>query len=136
YEAETLVKRFEDIKTLSAEEATEKYAITQGVEWVRAAKTYLNTNKEIQYLTASVRPLLYRPFDMRYTLYGKGLIERGDHRYSVMRHLLHENLSLLTTRITKEPFAALACRGLSEHKASVRYDGSFVFPLWLYPEEG
>jgi predicted helicase len=66
-------------------------------------------------------------------LYRKELIERGDHRFNIMQHLLQDNLSLITTRITKEPFSVLAYPGLSEHKASVRYDGTFVFPLYLYP---
>jgi predicted helicase len=128
FEQEPLVRRFEDIRQLPSSKAVERYEIVQGEDWVEAAKKHLKGD-----LAHYARPILYRPFDVRHVLYKKELIERGDHRYNIMQHLLHENLSLITTRITKEPFAALAFAGLSEHKASVRYDGTFVFPLYLYP---
>ena len=130
FERAALIRRFEDIRQLPASEAVRKYEIFQGENWVSAAQKHLDDK-----LSDSVQPILYRPFDVRHVLYKKELIERGDHRYNIMRHLLHENFSLITTRITKEPFAVLAYPGLSEHKASVRYDGTFVFPLYLYPNE-
>ena len=131
YQKETLEERFEDIRRLDAADATKKYTIVQGIEWVESAKKHLTGD-----ISADILPILYRPFDIRFTLYRKELIERGDHRFKVMQHLLQPNLSLITTRVTKEPFSALVYRGLSEHKASVRYDGTFVFPLWIYPTEG
>lgn len=125
---EEVVHRFELIRRLSPRDAVNKFKIIQGEQWVASAKENLMSDLE-----RDVHCILYRPFDVRWILYRTQLIERGDHRYNVMRHLLRENISLITTRITKEPFAVLAYNGLSEHKASVRYDGTFVFPLYLYP---
>jgi predicted helicase len=51
--------------------------------------------------------------------------------------MLKPNLSLLTTRQTKEPFAALATNLVcGQHKIVTPYDGSYVVPLYLYPIEG
>jgi len=128
FEQKEILRRFEIIRGSIPREAVAKFDIVQGEDWVTKAQENLKGN-----LKADIHPILYRPFDVRWTLYRKELIERGDHRFNIMQHLLQENLSLITTRITKEPFSVLAYPGLSEHKASVRYDGTFVFPLYLYP---
>ena len=125
-----MLRRFEIIRGLRPREAVAEFDIVQGEEWVAKAQANL---KERPKLNEDIHAILYRPFDVRWILYRKELIERGDHRFNIMQHLLQDNMSLITTRITKEPFSVLAYPGLSEHKASVRYDGTFVFPLYLYP---
>jgi hypothetical protein len=130
FEQKEMLRRFEIIRGLSPREAVDKFDIVQGEDWVAKAQENLKENPKLK---DDIHPILYRPFDVRWTLYRKELIERGDHRFNIMQHLLQDNLSLITTRITKEPFSVLAYPGLSEHKASVRYDGTFVFPLYLYP---
>ena len=53
---------------------------------------------------AKIYPYAYRPFDNRWICYESSLIDRD--RWPFMRHLLKENLSLVTTRIlAKLPFA-------------------------------
>ena len=128
FEKKEMQRRFEIIRGSTPRDAVQKYKIVQGEDWVEKAQGNLKGD-----LKPDIHPILYRPFDVRWTLYRKELIERGDHRFNIMQHLLQDNLSLITTRITKEPFSVLAYPGLSEHKASVRYDGTFVFPLYLYP---
>jgi predicted helicase len=79
---------------------------------------------------------LYRPFDERWLFHHPSFIDRP--RTEINSHLIHENLSLVTTRQTKEPFAALATNLIcSQHKIVAVYDRSFFFPLYLYttPEE-
>ncbi len=85
-------------------------------------------------------PILYRPFDIRYTYYtGKS---RGFHcmpRPNVMRHmLLGENLALITSRMTKgETFKhAQVSRNIVEVicMSPKTSNNGFVFPLYLYPD--
>ena len=86
-----------------------------------------------------VRPYLYRPFDLRSVFYEPQMIERGDHRQSLMRHMLNEsgNLCLLTSRIGSaagSPVwdAVFASTSMSDLNA-FRRGGAFAFPLYLYP---
>ena len=61
-------------------------------------------------------------------------IGRGGASKPIMRHLLHKsNLALLTTRQTRDPFGALVTQLLCAHKSLSAYDGTYVFPLHLYP---
>jgi type I restriction-modification system DNA methylase subunit len=90
-----------------------------------------------------VVPIIYRPFDTRYTYYtGKS---RGFHcmpRGGVMRHMLAgENVALITSRMTKgENFKhAQVTDKITEVicMSSNTSNNGFVFPLYLYPlQEG
>ena len=85
---------------------------------------------------APIVPILYRPFDTRATYYtgqSRGFICMP--RPQVMRHMLAEpNLALISTRQTRDPWAALATRSVIGHKALAAYDISSLFPLYLYPQ--
>ncbi|MBI2470895.1 MAG: N-6 DNA methylase [Planctomycetes bacterium] len=85
-------------------------------------------------------PILYRPFDIRYTYYtGKS---RGFHcmpRPEIMHHMLKENLALITSRLTKgETFKHVQ---VSSNIVEVicmspkTSNNGFVFPLYFYPEK-
>ncbi len=85
-----------------------------------------------------VQPILYRPFDMRYTYYtGKS---RGFHcmpRQEVMQHLLEkQNLAFLAKRQGKrDPYSYffvsnVICESCVFESA---YANNSVFPLYLYP---
>ena len=96
-----------------------------------ARETLKNNPEWVKDLT----PCLYRPFDYRYCLLSDAVMDRP--RFEINRHMLSPNLSLITTRQTKEPFSALATnRVCGQHKIVATYDSSYVFPLWLYPQEG
>jgi predicted helicase len=57
-------------------------------------------------------------------------------RLEINRNMRKPNLSLITTRQTREPFAVLATNLVcGQHKIVSVYDGSYVFPLWIYPTE-
>ncbi len=77
---------------------------------------------------------LYRPFDERFLYYDPHLTSRPV--FKVMRHMLQDNIALISARQTKEDFAVLATSALCTHKIVTVYDRSFVFPLYLYPAEG
>jgi hypothetical protein len=83
-----------------------------------------------------VTKCLYRPFDQRWLFHHQSFIDRP--RTEVNSHLFHENLSFVTTRQTKEPFAVIATNLIcGQHKIAAVYDRSYFFPLYLYttPEE-
>jgi predicted helicase len=82
------------------------------------------------------RPILYRPFDIRFTWYSgqsKGFV--GTPGHALMRHMLAgENLGLITLRQTRRSEAGtfLAGRGLINKDAVSIFDIGTVFPLYLY----
>jgi predicted helicase len=79
-------------------------------------------------------PCLYRPFDFRHLYWCEALIDRP--RSDANRHMFRPNMSLITTRQTREPFAALVADVVcGQHKIAAVYDGSSFFPLYLYPSQ-
>lgn len=81
-------------------------------------------------------PILYRPFDVRYTYYTGN--SRGFHcmpRGETMRHILAgRNLGLITTRQTRDKWDVLATNIILGHKSLAAYDINTLFPLYLYPD--
>lgn len=84
-------------------------------------------------------PILYRPFDSRYTYYtGKS---QGFHcrpRLEVMRHMLRDNLALITARQMdksgEEPvFVAESI--IDAHSITDAVSISYLFPLFIYDRE-
>ncbi len=83
-------------------------------------------------------PILYRPFDIRYTYYtGKSRGFLCMPRPEIMHHMLKENLALITSRLTKgETFKHVQ---VSSNIVEVicmspkTSNNGFVFPLYLYP---
>lgn len=81
-----------------------------------------------------VAPILYRPFDLRYTVYDRNVAVHRRERVS--SHLLGgANLALLTTRQTKDDWGALCTTHLAAHKSVSRFDVTFVLPLWRFEGE-
>ena len=81
-----------------------------------------------------VVPILYRPFDIRYTYYtgrSRGFICMP--RPEVMRHMLvGENLALMMPKQHKNEFGVLATKFISAHKSVAAYDINYHFPLYTY----
>lgn len=82
------------------------------------------------------QPILYRPFDERFIFYHSAVVDRG--REDFMKHLFHENLSLITSRQAQNGFRhALISDKISEHNntgSAGKYGSGYIFPLYLYPE--
>jgi predicted helicase len=85
----------------------------------------------------NIVPILYRPFDIRYTYYtGRS---RGFHcmpRPEVMRHMLRENLGLVSARSNKssEMDHFFCSAAIMETKCGESTTQSCIFPLYLYPD--
>ena len=78
----------------------------------------------------------YRPFDNRYINYDLKKVVR--HRYDIMRHLLKNNLSLITCKQqTANPFRHTFISTYISDTNSISVSGgeiSYVFPLYMYDE--
>lgn len=87
---------------------------------------------------ANIRPILYRPFDIRYSYYtGKS---RGFHcmpRGETMKHMLEENISIICNRQTKIDYnhAFISSSIVDLHILETANASAYVFPLYLYPDE-
>lgn len=126
-----------DFVSLSPEEARRKYALGQDardwkVEWAQA-----DLRKDRGPLNSRIVPILYRPFDVRYTYFtgrSRGFICMP--REAVMRQMLQGNVALIATRLTKDDWDCFIAKHAAGHKSCAAYDVNSVFPLYLYPSGG
>ena len=126
----------QDFVSLAPEEARIRYNLgndTQGWKVHQAQNDLINTGiKDVL-----IEPILYRPFDTRYTYYtgtSNGFISRP--LYDVMRHMLPRDAwGLITTRQTRDLWSVLATDSIIAHKALAAYDRNSIFPLYIYPSE-
>ena len=79
-----------------------------------------------------VVPILYRPFDLRWTVYDRNVAVHRRERVS--NHLIVNNLAVIVPRQTKDEWSVLAANTLCGHKSGSAYDISSVFPLYQYPQ--
>ena len=78
----------------------------------------------------------FRAFDKRFIFYLPDIIERGDARYSLMKHLFaKDNIALTTTRKISQTqsVSVFICSSIGDvHFIS---DRTYFFPLYLYPDQ-
>ncbi|MDM8528661.1 hypothetical protein QUF58_10710 [Anaerolineales bacterium HSG24] len=135
FDEDRLFNRLVDIATNDDEALLrDRYNIKDTSYWI------LNNFKEhvsSQNIINHIYPYLYRAFDIRHVYYDKKIIERGDARWPIMRHLLKENIALLTMRRIRtgnyEHFFVTKIL-LNKDAVSIK-DNCVVFPLYLYPSE-
>jgi SOS-response transcriptional repressor LexA len=101
--------------------------VTDNPQWTLARMRNLLRREGVE---ECLRPILYRPFDTRFIWYHREAIERGDARWPVMKHILQDGLSLLTSRqsVNHDFTSVFVARGLSEMKAAESTRGSYAFP--------
>ncbi len=128
-----------DFSGLSPEDARSEYKLPRDVQdWkVQWAQADL---KESGIRDDLVAPMLYRPFDTRYTYYtgtSRGFICRP--RSEVMRHMLAgDNLGLSTTRSTEiqSPFEHIfVSKHITQHHTVSIKEVNYLYPLYTYPSE-
>ncbi|MAS11658.1 type ISP restriction/modification enzyme [Salinisphaera sp.] len=74
----------------------------------------------------------YRPFDYRYILYHRDLVDWP--RFEAMGSVpTKPNIALVSPRMTADGFSPLVSTELISNKTGSRYDQSYFFPLYLYP---
>jgi predicted helicase len=130
-----LMKTVLDFAALDLETARQKYQLGKDVDdWkVEWAQDDVKAHgADERYATR----ILYRPGDFRRTYFtgrSRGFICRP--RQDVMRHMMRENVGIITTRLTKDDWSVLVTDTLAAHKSGSRYDISYIFPLYLYPKD-
>ncbi|QXP77670.1 MULTISPECIES: type ISP restriction/modification enzyme [Winogradskyella] len=86
-------------------------------------------------LKTSVINYCFRPFDSRKIIFNDDLISWS--RMDTSRHLLKDNISLITARSNKKGVDHFfISKSISDVKAGERTTGSIFCPLYLYPDEG
>ena len=55
--------------------------------------------------------------------------------YPTMRQFYSPNFGLMFTRMTNDDFSVFASSHMVTHKSGSRYDGTYLAPLYLYPDE-
>ena len=127
--------RISDFASLSRPELEQKY---QGIADARDWNLSGIKRNIAMFGQDNVRPILYRPFDYRYTYYtnfSRGFLSYPI--YDVGRHMLKSNLCLTTIRkadVTQDWTFALCLDGLMVHHALSMKEGNYIFPLYLYPD--
>ncbi|MEG4317632.1 MULTISPECIES: type ISP restriction/modification enzyme [unclassified Microcoleus] len=126
-----------DFVSLPVEEARNKYDLGKDArDWqVSLAQDDLRRNNLDD---SKIVPILYRPFDKRYTYYtGKTRGFLCMPRFEVMRHILQgDNLALATTRSVEiEEWTHLFCTAqiIQHHTVSLK-EVNYLFSLYLYPD--
>jgi predicted helicase len=83
----------------------------------------------------SFERILYRPFDVKWIFYHDVLVERS--RRNVMKHMMRENLGLITNRLVNSGFKHILCTNTIINDCTVSLETkerSYLFPLYLYPD--
>lgn len=128
---ESISKVEQLLATTSETEAREVFQLCTQSQW-----NYLRAKKELRgsNWVEQATPILYRPFDIRWTIYNPNVaVHRRDR---VMRHMLRRgNIGIITSRQTKDAWAALATNIICGHKSCAGYDINYLFPLLLFVEQ-
>lgn len=127
-----------NFSSLSQEEARERYQLGQDTQdWtVQLAQKDIKASGPSR---SKIKPILYRPFDVRYTYYTsntKGFFSRP--RNEIVRHMLSgRNLGLITVRQVAEGIFnhVIATRSMIDNRATLSNKGyALLLPLYLYPD--
>lgn len=127
-EAREKVRRF--LATGSEAEARAIWRLCSQSQWNydRAKKALASGTWQ-----SEVKPILYRPFDLRYTVFDPNVAVHR--RMRVTHHMLcRENLGLVSARSNKspDPDHFLCSRLMTEAKCGESTTQSHIFPLYLY----
>ena len=132
-EAKNKVERL--VQTHSEDEARQLFRLCSQSQWnYERAKRELSTGE----WQRAIKPILYRPFDTRFTVYDSNVAVHRRER--VMRHMLAgSNIGLCTNREVNADFHHILCSHdlISDCTISLQTrERTFLFPLYLYPAEG
>lgn len=133
FDAATVTQRVTAFATssLSDAELLSKFEVSDKKGWsVSKARARL-ANMDI---ANNIVEVLYRPFDYRALFYDDTLVWGRSH--PTMKNLIGVacNVSLVTTKVTKDRWDVGCTIRVTAHKAVSAYDTSSVFPLFLTPD--
>jgi len=131
FDRKTLASRMLDIASeCDLERLRALYGIKDTKHWsLEGAKTKIKASEVEDF----IQPITYRPFDFRWIYYNRDIIEKGDSKYPTLRHMLSDNLALLSARIQATGVfdAVFVSRYLAEMKTGESSRSCTVFPLFL-----
>ncbi len=132
---ENRMNQFVD-EELSDSEVMQQLELKENYAWrVSEARDELRATPEWR---EQITDILYRPFDRRRIIYNPAVVWRT--RSTVMSHFFGgDNLGICTNRQVNSVFRhALVTRNLMNDctLSTATKERTFVFPLWLKPEEG
>ena len=124
-EASAKVERL--LATTSEAEAREIFTLCSQDQW-----RYERAMRELAEGTwrGRIVPILYRPFDVRWTVYDRNVAVHRRERVS--DQLIRPNMAFLTTRQTKQAWSIFVTRTVAAHKSGSAYDITSVVPIWAY----
>jgi len=129
------IKVFRD-KELSDETITRTFGLKDKANW-KLTKAREGIGKDDKWREA-ITQILYRPFDIRWVFYHNEVIERP--RKKVMRHMVKENLGLVSTRFVFRKEYGFHHTFVTEKILDINQIQSpgtaQLFPLCLYPDKG
>ncbi len=93
--------------------------------------------KEIDEWENYFNKILYLPFDIRFIYYQDNIVFRR--RFEVMKHMLEENIGIITSRQTqmefKHVFISNKMTSFNLTGTAGRYGSGYLFPLYSYPTD-
>jgi len=129
-EAKEKVRRL--LATTNEAEAREIFRLCSQEQW-----SYENAKRELptQDWERKVVPILYRPFDVRFTVYNSHVaVHRRDR---VHKHMIGANIGLCTDKQVNGTFRHVLCSNYIINDCTVSNltkERSYLFPLYLYSE--
>lgn len=118
-----------DFQELSSQDLLKKYQRPNSKGW-----SYENAKIDIQNNKPEIIKISYRPFDIRfsaYTGFSSGFMGRP--RNDTMRHMIHENLAISSTRSRRNDASCyFITQNITDKSISSSLDNNYIFPLYLY----
>jgi predicted helicase len=137
FNKESVEDLLKDINNLDDNSLYTKYDFNDTKDWKLQEKRKLFIIGDIE----NIKPVQYRPFDIRYTYYPldriSQIIPRGDSRVSLMKNIFRDNVAFITSRQYGggEHFICFITKFLQEI-SSQPYAPYTLFPIYLYLEDG
>jgi len=135
FDREALRRRIEMFRDLSLSDdfIRQSFNLKENYMWrIKKARSELS---KVQNWEEYFTKILYRPFDIREIYFHDSVVWRT--RKEVMRHMMKENLGLITARSNKSTqMDHFFCSDkIMETKCGESTTQSYLFPLYLYPDE-
>ena len=125
------ILQFSDLSQTN-EIISQAYNLSDTANWSIARSRY--EVSKIEDIDSKIRKILYRPFDSQFIFYHPSLIERM--RSDVMRHMLENNIALITVRQVAEGLFnhCFITDTIVESRITLSNKGiGYLFPLYLFP---
>ncbi len=135
FDREALRRRIEMFRDLSLSDDFIRQSFKLKENYMWRIKKARNDLSKVQDWKDNFTKTLYRPFDIRKIYFHDSVVWRT--RKEVMRHMMHENLGLITVRQVAEGMFnhAYVADCITESRITLSNKGiAFLFPLYIYSD--